>query len=186
MPGYELPQTEGLSVEEAGQVINQLNGDWAGDPSHPLLNPLHPQHEDFTAAKNQLWAIKTQDDDQRPQMERLMAEGLAEQQQRQEDRRAEAESEMEQLYELGYSADDLPETVSESLLNLLKCQRMNAQDNMTEMMPILERELVATKASAPMLQSLHTLVSDQDVDPELRQKLVEELIVWVHDKKRGQ
>lgn len=51
---YEIPVTEGLSPEQAKQMLTEIYG----DKKHPCLCPWHPMYEDFQTAITELFEIK--------------------------------------------------------------------------------------------------------------------------------
>jgi hypothetical protein len=76
MRSYDLPGgTFGLTAEEAQMAVRKMRADALGDPSHPLLNGNHPQHQDFVRFSSELTKIILQDESD--QQDALQAEKLS-------------------------------------------------------------------------------------------------------------
>ena len=54
MKSYDLPQTEGLSPEEARAVLERVYNDAGGDLQHPYSDARHPRHKRFVRAMMEL------------------------------------------------------------------------------------------------------------------------------------
>ena len=55
---YDVPNTEGLSSDEAAATLEKIHTDVVANVRHPYCNKAHPQNKSFTAAVEKLYAIK--------------------------------------------------------------------------------------------------------------------------------
>ncbi len=185
MESYDIPTSEGLSEEEATIQLNRITADSHTDREHPWINKSHPQHKDFKTAVQSLYDVKFQDVDERTPLEQQMQAGLDLKVQTQNNRVTEAEHEMEQLVELGFSNDPIPDDIQDYQIQALKLQRLNAQENFGELGEILTQELRGLNAPGDTVEALEVFNQASEMDTQLKQQIVEKVIQYVYSANQA-
>ena len=175
MRSYELPdmEYEFLGAEKAQQEVNRFAAESQADPEHPWLNRSHPQHGDFVKHFQKLTEITTASDvaakeaEEAEIIERMQSGKSA----NQDELIEQAEAEMEQLVQLGFERAEIPDDIQPFQVRTLKIQRLNAERNFTELLPLLEKEL---KSFGPVSGSLwDEFRRDQLLDADFRAEVIE-------------
>jgi hypothetical protein len=188
---YEIPDTKNvhsMTVESARQQINQLEAAWAGDPDHPLGDHGHPQHGDFVKLRDRLYDVTRRGMDLRPEDEKILEAAVAKGQDRLAAKRDEligqAEAEMEKLVELGFNHDEIPDDIQPFQVTALKMQRLNAEQNFEELVPMLEKELTTLRFSG--MDTFRGFIRDSSIGSEERAEHIELILKRIYQANKTQ
>jgi len=182
---YDLPETEGLTPDEAKTALDKMDVEIAQDRGHPYLSGDGLLHRRFVEARQALHQCYAE----RPggelgPFERAMQEGLeslaGKEAERQVKLRAEAEQEMENLIDLGFEEAELPEDVQPYQVNALRMQRLAAQEDYKALTPMLEKDLRDLQTPPDLMATFESFAHVENLDPGLRARIVEELIRYIH------
>lgn len=182
MESHEVPETDGLTPDDAGRALNAMHADVHGDQEHPYACGSHPQHKEWVAYGAKLHEIK--------------AAGRAEQERQEQDAaidtcragdvrasealRTEARAELELLTGLGFDPVEVPENIQPHTVRAWKLQRLNAQGNVPALTAALADELHALNAPSATMEMFNQYAGMENLDPELRESIFGQLIAWVH------
>lgn len=160
---YEVPpsgeQIDGLSEAEAQDRIDKLSAD-SRIEGHPLhLNSVnHPQTKQYVQYRKFLFGIANPDDGLTP-LQRIMTEGMKEQEQREIDAQAErvteAKKDMDILEnQFDFIPIDVPDDAPEFRTRSIKEQRLLAEKNINEFQPMMLKDLQDLKAPSDKIEML--------------------------------
>ena len=134
---YELPETEGLSPDEAKRALDAVYAQAGCDPSHPYFNRRHPQHAAMAKHVHRLHEIWALREPEPTVFDVALADAAA----RQESLQAEAEVEMSALADLGYEAAPVPDDVPQHIVTGLRMQRLAAQKDYDSLGPLADAQI---------------------------------------------
>lgn len=125
MKSYDIPETEYLTQDEAVKTFAAVNADIVGDKDHPYMNGQHPQHKIFVEAMGKIIEAKSDGDP----VTKMCNEAIAEQEEKQQALRDEAQTELDALLNLGYGGQTtLPDKVTNADVVGLRLQRTREMD----------------------------------------------------------
>lgn len=179
MSKYSIPETdyEAMTPEEADREIEKIDADVYEDSGHPLYDRTHPQHPALVEHRTNLYKASARKegepfDLQKAKDERDEADLAALKQQHLVN---DAKEEMDTLVELGFDRDEIPEDVQPFQVLALKMERLNAQKNIAELVPMLEKELM-TLGSSSDLDLFRSLCRDASIDPRSRKRHIQVIL----------
>ena len=179
MAKYEIPETdyEAMTPAEADKAIEGVNADLYEDKEHPYMVSHHPQHKAYVDHVSNLHKASARKegepfDLQKAKDERDEADLAA---LRQQHLVNDAKEEMDTLVELGSDRDEIPEDVQPFQVLALKMERLNAQKNIAELVPMLEKELM-TLGSSSDLDLFRSLCRDASIDPRSRKRHIQVIL----------
>jgi len=192
---YEVAPNEdqlfGLSEADAKDRIAKLEAD-SRIKGHPLhLNSFNnPQTKQYVKYRQSLFDIAYPDDGQTP-LQRIMAEGMKEQEQRdidaQAERVTEAKKDMDILEnQFDFIPIDVPDDAPEFRTRSIKEQRLLAEKNIDEFQPMLLKDLQDLKAPSDKIEMLSGVMlayhENRLDDAQIQNAKV--LIKWVIDENQ--
>jgi len=186
MRSYDPPPSEGetdaLTPSEAQARLNQMHADFAADPDHPFYNKGHPQHKDFAAHSWKLNTILAEDEAEKREVKDAqdVVDFLAGNNARQDAVRKEAAAEVALLKDLGFEGIEVPADIQPYRVTAWKMQRLNAQNDLQQLTPLMEKELRGLHATSETLDAFRSYVNVKNLDPALREGIFEKLIAWIH------
>jgi len=187
MDSFEIPNTDGLSAEEAGQEINKIT---AEGMEHPYMDGNHPQHSDMVTAVTRLNEIKFADADVLTPLERGMQDGLDAKETKQNDLAVEALKEMDALVDLGFERADVPGDIPEYRVSSLKMQRMAATGDYDGLVGQIGTDAAELRrsdipVSEAVVGALKTLLMDTGMDAAAKQEIAELAVGQIHASKEA-
>lgn len=187
MGSYDLPEiTEGITPDEAQEVLNKINADSMADREHPWVYGNHPQHENFVSRVNELNKVLYQDEDESPR-ETEMQEGLDSLVNQQSERVEQAEEVMEGLVELGFEEAPIPENISDYEAGLLLTQLLAARNQWDNVTLALDEALKGSELfriePPAYIRSLFQSYKECD-DDEIKENMVNDILVWLCGENR--
>ena len=187
---YDLPDVESITTPaEAAQALSKIYADVVGDPLHPYGNAQHPQGKDFRAVVTKLHEIKTSEDGGLLPMELKMAEILktaaAEKADRQDKLRFECEQEFDRLEEFGFRRSELPDDIQDFHLRGLREQRMAAEGDFDQLVPLLEVDLRELRAPPDTQAAFRAFIQAQGLDPGLRGDIADTIVCWIYSARKA-
>jgi hypothetical protein len=183
MTGIDLPNTEDMNPDEASLALNKFWAD-AFTEGHPYMDPGHPQHMDCVNWVGEVTKIKTANEDNRPPLEKAMAEALDRQQEKQDALVAEAKAEMEKLSKLGFSADEIPKDIKEYQVNALRMQRLAAEGDFQVASDMLQAELSRMNVP-PHIQSLFQAFEEApDSERDFKESKITDVLKWFYNENK--
>jgi len=182
MESHEVPETAGLTADDAGRALAALSADVIGNVEHPYTSGAHPQHQEWLAYAQRLHELR--------------AAGKVEQERQEQDAaidvcragdaaataalRTEAAAEIERLTELGFDPIPVPDAPQAHTVRAWRLQRLNAEGKTAELSAALADELRGLNAPSATMELLRQYADMENPDPELRERVFAELISWVH------
>ena len=185
MSSYELPQVDGMSSEQAGQAINKIMADCAGDSEHPYFDGNHAQSKDFVAVVTTLHQIKAKDSDQMDSLERGMQDGLDMKTNEQAGLVTKAKVIMASLSKLGYEETAIPADITSHRVEGLTRHRMSAEKAWPELVQSLSQDMMGLNPPAEILAAYQSLAGDGNMSDTFKYGQADDVIKWVMDKKKG-
>ena len=187
MESFEIPNTDGLSAEEAGQEINKIT---AEGMEHPYMDGNHPQHSDMVTAVTRLNEIKFADADELEPLERGMQDGLDAKVTKQNDLAVEALKEMDLLTDLGFDRADVPDDIPEFQVSSLRAQRLAATGDYDSLVEQIGTDAVELRrfdipVSEAVVGALKTLLTDTGMDAAAKQEIAELAVGQLHASKQA-
>jgi hypothetical protein len=172
---YEIPETdyEYMLPDEANREIEKVNADTFEDEKHPYINASHPQHERFVAHMKNLFMASARKEGEPFDLGKAKAEqdeaDMADL--RQQHLIADGKKEAELLEKLGFEHTEIPDDVQTYQVEGLRMQRLNAQRNFQELVPLLEKEMVTLGSTG--MDTFRSLVQDANISPDARAEHLE-------------
>lgn len=180
---YTAPDTgnyDSMPPDAATSEIKQIMSDAGNNQNHPYTDSQSPLHKDFLAHVTQLHEIQASGTDGLNETELAMQEALDGVEERQSNLVSEADAEMEQLEQLGFEFEDIPEDIQQYQLDGLKMQRLNAEGNFQELTPMLSQQLRGLKQSPQIQKMFEEFSTTPDLDTNLKSEITESLIRFIH------
>lgn len=202
---YTVPANiESLTPLQADTIIKEMQGAQIADPHHPLNQTVHPQRKDFMAAKTRLFEIKNPEPEPQtsengeelvqsaqfpPKVIAAMEEGLALKENRnvevQAKRIEQAEKDMDILADLDYERGSIPENISQRQVDVLRMQRLNAEENFLSLTPMLSAQLKGLHQSPEIQQMFETFCNSNEFDTELKKSITEKIIGFINEAHKA-
>jgi hypothetical protein len=173
----DIPDTEGLTPDEASVAIAKVMAA-AHNPGHPYSSTAHPQHRAMAEAVAELYRIDAQREVPSA-IEQMAANTQEHNHAQQAALQVEVEVEVKKLRELGFEGN-APTNVQPYLLSTLKMQRLHAQGDYENLVPVMEGELRTLKTSDSILRMFQDFARASDLDPDLKSAIFEKLVAWIH------
>jgi hypothetical protein len=182
MEPAEIPTIpEGMTPDAAKAALDKIHAAAACDVTHAYTNGHHPQHAAMTRATAALHEIYAQRPDAgKSPTTRACEAALAAVDAKKDMLAQDIEAEIDTLHELGFEGEGPTGDPAPHHLTGLKMQRLHAQGDYDALMPMMEKELHALRASAQTIQQFQEFVNNPDVDTELRAEITEKLVGWIH------
>ncbi len=95
----------------------------------------------------------------------------------------EAQNEMNKLVDLGFDSAEITHDIPKWKVDSWKMQRLNAEQNFTELIPIIEKQFTSLDAPSGNLALLRAF-NQAELSPEVREKHIELIIADVHEANK--
>jgi len=191
---YDIPNTEGLTPEQAGQELNRISAEVIGNKDHPYTSGSHIQHNDFLEAITKLHKIKagSQPEPQAnaegevlaeqpsPELLSAMSDGLNRKTEEQTTLRDEGVKLVDELVEkYDLARVDVPEDVPEFRVSSWRMQKLLAEENYEGLTPMFNKELRGLQTPPDVMGLLTSFTNTTDLDPTLRSDFADLIIRWI-------
>ena len=179
---YPMPPADltDLAPSDAEVRIKEVMAAASQDPQHPYSNLHHGLHKDYTTYMGKLFEIKGPDPSP---LEKVMEADLERREVAQAKLAEEIGKEVAELRKMGFEGEGPSDDVQPYHLTALRMQRLAAEENFAALEPMIGKELQVLKVPAAV-QQMFSDFNVADLDSELKGRISEEIIRWIHDANK--
>ena len=179
-PGVDY---DGMTSEEATQLIAKMQSEMLRDPKHPLNVTGDPLRKSMLEHRTKLYEVKNRGLTNPDGLDKVFSDALEHKTQKevqqQETLRQQARMELGRLEKLDFNTDALPSNFLDNIqpyqVRGLMEQRLWAEKNYKDLNPLLEQDLMSLGGGGG-IQNLFLQFKDADLNPDLRDKVAFDVI----------